>query len=447
MSLGLKGAGFEVVAAADQDEVALETHSANIGGLTYLGDLADTKGFLSFLEEYGIRQVDLVAGGPPCQPFSRSGQPKIRSLVRDGRREQRDKRVDLWTSFCAIIDALNPKAVLFENVPDLSGWNGGEVLLGVLQALQERRFTPYARVLTGSEFGVPQHRDRLFVIGLRTGSFRWPNRRARVTLGEAISDLPEIAAGHRDRIMPYGGAKTSFQAWARRGVKRAHAEVVFDHVSRQVRGDDAEAFELLRPGQTYKDLPPRLQRYRSDIFTDKYKRLVNDEPCRTITAHIARDGYWYIHPSQTRTLSIREAARVQTFPDWFRFAGHGMAQYRQIGNAVPPELARRVAHRVRAAIDGCIGTGTVDYSAEFPRDLLRWWRRHRRSFPWRETRDPWQILLAELCLRRTRAQQVANRFGGDSRCRAQPKGGGPIPGEGQVCPNGSRAGEARRERH
>jgi DNA (cytosine-5)-methyltransferase 1 len=409
LSLGLQEAGFRVVAAADTDEVALETHNANFGGLTYSGDLSDPRGFVSFLRGYGVEQVALVAGGPPCQPFSRAGKPKIRSLVRQGKRRERDERVDLWRSFFEVVAELKPSAVLFENVPDLARWNDGEVLLGILSELRKSGFTPHARILQGFEHGVPQHRARLFVVGLRSGAFRWPNRLPLITLGEAISDLPPVVAGEKERIRAYERPMTPFQRRARRGIPREVADSVFDHVARDTRADDAEAFALLRPGQTYRDLPDHLQRYRSDIFADKYKRLDSAEVCRTITAHIARDGYWYIHPTQTRTLSIREAARVQTFPDWFRFAGHSSAQFRQIGNAVPPALARSIARRVQAAMNDR-KTRSVELSKDFAGDLLNWWDIKRRSFPWRDTRDPWLILLAELCLRRTRAPQVAERF-------------------------------------
>src|SRR5205085_7290206 len=114
--------------------------------------------------------------------------------------------------------------------------------------------------------------------------------------------------------------------------------------------DDAEAFRLLKEGQTYRDLPTKLQRYRTDIFDDKYKRLAWDEVSRSITAHIAKDGYWYIHPEQHRTLSIREAARIQTFPDRFRFAGEPTHRYRQIGNAVPPLLAEHLGRSIHGAL-------------------------------------------------------------------------------------------------
>ena len=110
-----------------------------------------------------------------------------------------------------------------------------------------------------------------------------------------------------------------------------------------MREDDERAFQLMDAKTRYSDLPEDMRRYRDDIFDDKYKRLDENELSRTITAHIAKDGYWYIHPRQNRTLTVREAARLQTFPDRFRFAGPPSAAFRQIGNAVPP--ARRRAAR------------------------------------------------------------------------------------------------------
>ena len=106
------------------------------------------------------------------------------------------------------------------------------------------------------------------------------------------------------------------------------------------------AFEHLDTKTRYSDLPEELKRYRDDIFDDKYKRLDADDLSRTITAHIAKDGYWYIHPEQNRTLTVREAARIQTFPDHFRFAGAPTAAFRQIGNAVPPRLGRAIGAAV-----------------------------------------------------------------------------------------------------
>ena len=122
LSLGLEEAGFSVVAAADSDPTALETHAHNIGGLTWCGDLSDPSAFISQLEVWGIRDVDLVAGGPPCQPFSRAGTAKIADLVKRGVRKPNDKRAGLWRSFLEVIDHLQPRAVMVENVLTLPGY-------------------------------------------------------------------------------------------------------------------------------------------------------------------------------------------------------------------------------------------------------------------------------------------------------------------------------------
>jgi DNA (cytosine-5)-methyltransferase 1 len=415
LSLGLGAAGFSVVAGADVDAAAVETHRAAVGSLCYEGDLTDPQPFLNYLAAWRIDHVELVAGAPPCQPFSRAAASKIRSLVATGNREATDPRVDLWESFAPIVDALEPRAVLLENVPDLARWNDGSVLLGLLGALRARGYRADARILESSRYGVPQHRARLFLVALKRGSFSWPNAVARVTVGDAISDLPKVAAGQQELELAYTGASTSFQRRARRGVSRRQAAIIFDHVTRDVRRDDAEAFERLAPGGTYADLPKRLQRYRSDIFTDKYKRLAFDDVSRTITAHIAKDGYWYIHPDQTRTLSIREAARLQTFPDWVRFAGHRTVQLRQIGNAVPPALARAVGRRVVVALQNEVPARRPAEQTEFVEPVLSWHALHARSYPWRRLRDPWLVLVSELALRRTRADQVATIH--DEICR------------------------------
>ena len=135
------------------------------------------------------------------------------------------------------------------------------------------------------------------------------------TLRDAIGDLPPVPPAQRAERIPYFGSRERrSSSGCATGCPREDLASVYDHITRDVRPDDAEAFALLGEGQTYVDLPMHLRRYRSDIFTDKYKRLAWDEVSRSITAHIAKDGYWYIHPQQHRTLSVREAARVQTFP-------------------------------------------------------------------------------------------------------------------------------------
>ena len=416
LSLGLEEAGFSVVAAADADPDSTETHAANISGLTWTGNLADPSGFIRRLDEWGIDRVDLLAGGPPCQPFSRAGTSKIGNLVRTGRRNAVDSRADLWESFFTIADRLRPQAMLFENVPDFAEAQGGALLIALMDELRGRGYGVHTEMLSAWRYRVPQHRSRLFVVGIRgDGSFEWPRPRGRrPTVGQAIGDLPVVPADTRDETQTYEGPPASVLArLLRRGLRGGEAQRIHDHITRAVRADDADIYRELMPGQTYLDVPEGKRRYRFDIFDDKYVRLSPDGLSRTITAHIAKDGYWYIHPSEDRTLSVREAARIQTFPDRFRFAGRPSSRYRQIGNAVPPLLAGAIASSVRDALGGkwddAVGQDRrVECDSAFRGDLLRWFDENRRVFPWRDgAPNSWQVLMLEMCLRRTRADQVA----------------------------------------
>ncbi len=415
LSLGLSDAGFSIAAAADHDSTALETHAHNIGGLTWCGDLSNPEEFISQLEKWGIRDVELVAGGPPCQPFSRAGTAKIADLVRQGVREPQDKRADLWKSFLSVIEHLNARAVLIENVPDLARMQKGATLTELLAELESRSYRTYAKPLKSWRFGVPQHRSRLFVVGVKEGlSFEWPEGTNNITtLKQAIGDLPVVGAGQREEVLMYEGRpRTTFARQMRKGVSKESRFLIHDHITRFVRDDDSQIFANMKEGDTYKNVPEKLRRYRSDIFQDKYNRLKWNGLSRTITAHIAKDGYWYIHPSQDRTLSIREAARIQTFPDSFLFAGFPSRRYSQIGNAVPPFLAESVGKALTHIVHplSIRETSAVYHSSRVRSRLMDWYHKYGRSYPWRSHPTPWATLLAEVCLHRTKADQVANAF-------------------------------------
>jgi DNA (cytosine-5)-methyltransferase 1 len=159
----------------------------------------------------------------------------------------------------------------------------------------------------------------------------------------------------------------------------------------------------------YDDLPERLRRYRSDIFKDKYNRLDWNEVSRSITAHIAKDGYWYIHPGEDRTLSVREAARIQTFPDHFRFAGSRSDAFRQIGNAVPPALGEALGRQILSAMKGrrikSANSRARDLST-IRKKLVDWGKRDAKSTPWRHPCDPWIATAGVL---------LGDRNGGDDK--------------------------------
>lgn len=409
LSAGLQRAGFDVLVGADNDDIALETHVHNIGGLGYARSLANPERFLVQLADWGITHVDLVAAGLPCQPFSSAGQSKIRSLVRQGKRRPHDPRARMWRSFLRIVDHLGPSLILIENVPQLAVWNDGELIIELRDKLRALGYRTETRVLGASDFGVPQHRMRLFIVGMKPGiRFTWPTPLRRDTsLRTAISDLPTAGPNQRQDPIKYPGPRTAYQRRMRRGLVGRPGRVVYDHITRALRKDDEKAFRLMEQGGVYRDLPRYLKRYRSDIFHDKYKRLVEDEPSRAITAHLAKDGYGYIHPTQHRTLSVREAARLQSFPDSFRFAGTPMHRYRQIGNAVPPLVAEAIGGELTRALRGRRQAASHPDVDLFRRKLLTWHQTTRRSYPWRNKRiSPWRVLMAEICLHRTRADQV-----------------------------------------
>lgn len=346
LGAGVEAAGWTVVAAVDHDKASLETHRANFRGQALEVDMSEAAQVSALIDKLRPIGIDLVAGGPPCQPFSRAGRAKIRSLVKDGVRDAVDARKELWRSFIDVVMALRPRAVLMENVPDMAISDDLIVIREIADILEGVGYLVDYRLLDAWRHGVPQHRKRFILQARRDGTVpAWPSlNEVRPTVRDAIEDLPSLGGTTGGRELPYSGQPTRALARTLRGP--GAPDVIHDHMTRPVRDDDREAFELMTASTLYSDLPDRLKRYRSDTFNDKYKRLDWDDLSRTITAHIAKDGYWYIHPAEHRTLTVREAARIQTFPDSFRFSGTRSDAFRQIGNAVPPLLGRVVAESI-----------------------------------------------------------------------------------------------------
>lgn len=411
LSLGFANAGFFVAAAMDHNETAVETHAANFLSKSVCIDLTgiDTDGARALvLEELGLPRVDVIIGGPPCQGFAAVGRVKVKSLP-SHQRERLAKRNDLYKEFLKFVEALKPPCVVMENVPHLASFQDGQVAdtirddfdrLGYDIGTVEQRGKPL--LLEAADFGVPQTRRRLFFLGFRRGRtapvysprpthalelatnrlaegdtpinlrktqtrlsslFLQPPR----TLADAISDLPALCAPSYEFDMRYEAVERtdleerhvitdlSYRELMRSAMPDESRDRLYDHIVRGVREDDAAAFLHMEEGGTYADVPAEYRRYAYaiDHFEDRYYRLAWGRPSRTITAHIAKDGYWYIHPdkSQSRTLSVREAARVQSFPDNFRFCGFRTNMFVQIGNAVPPLLGEAIANRIRESIE------------------------------------------------------------------------------------------------
>jgi len=402
LSLGLEMAGYRVVLGIDRDKEATETHRHHFGGLTLSWDLANPERVARVGQLIKDAGVELIAGGPPCQPFSRAGRSKIRHRIVNGFDDPSEERRHLWRSYLEIVSIARPAAVLMENVPDIALDKDMFILRTMVHELESMGYAVEKRVVDTSQYGVPQFRQRLILVALRDKlAFTWPTSVPdRVTLGNAISDLPDVEGGWRpeggaDGWAPYEAPKNSFQQRMRAGMDGDDANRVYDHITRPVREDDKIAFESMDAKTRYSDLPEELRRYRADIFDDKYKRLDEHGLSRTITAHIAKDGYWYIHPKQSRTLTVREAARIQTFPDRYRFAGPPSAAFRQIGNAVPPILGEHLGHAIRDSLDEPLEAGPS--SRNIGNDLADWLRaRDVLAVPWLQASTRWQVISAEI---------------------------------------------------
>lgn len=406
MSLGLEQAGMRVVFGADFDQDALQTHAHHFAGMSVGWDLGDPDRVDQVGSILRAINIDVLAGGPPCQPFSKAGRSRMRYLVQHGLREPHDKRRDLWQSYLEIVRLAQPRAVIMENVPDMALDREMFILRSIVRRLEDWGYSVEERVVDTYRYGVPQFRQRLILVALKGGlEFSWPEESSKkVTLGNAIRDLPPVGPKEgwlsdetRQAWRVYNGARTAFQREMRAGVPESHANRVYDHVTRRVRDDDEAAFEHLDTKTKYSELPEELKRYRDDIFDDKYKRLDADDLSRTITAHIAKDGYWYIHPEQNRTLTIREAARVQTFPDHFRFSGPPTAAFKQIGNAVPPHLARAIGGAVSQVLtDGAAGVAVS--TSVTRRALVGWARTAPEISPWLRSGSRWLVVLGDSLL-------------------------------------------------
>lgn len=417
ISLGLEEAGYNVVVGADHYDAAVATHAHHFAGLSLDWDLADP----DVVEQVGelIRDagIEIIAGGPPCQPFSKAGRSMIRHRVQLGERDPHDERRDLWRSFLEIATSARPRAILMENVPDLALDREMFIFRSIVEELEQDGYSVHTRIVESWRYGVPQMRQRLLVVALRDGvAFRWPaDAPAKTTLWNAIGEMPPVEGGWRPEggahgWRDYDGPITEYQHRMRRGVAPADAHKLFDHITRPVRDDDRAAFESMTHKTKYSDLAPEHRRYRNDIFDDKYKRLDENDLSRTITAHIAKDGYWYIHPRQPRTLTVREAARIQSFPDHFRFSGPPSAAFKQIGNAVPPIVAAAVGKSIRTAL--AAGDKVFFTTREIGAALADWYEARRGgevAMPWLRSGSRWVFIASEIVLSRA-SRKTVNSF-------------------------------------
>ncbi len=415
LSYGLHLAGFEVVLAVDKEAEAADTHRAHFPGVSLNADLGDQTVLDSICNALEGVQLDLVAGGPPCQPYSQAAFSKVRHLE-DHHGKKPDPRRELWKSFLYVVAQAKPRAVLIENVPDMAFGRDGIVLRRLVRDLEDVGYFVHTRVLCSDAYGVPQHRQRLFTVAFREDvEFSWPTRdeSTQRILKDAIADLPPVEGGDKQVERRYTAPSCPLHRYFRQTVPIVDQHVIYDHYTRAVREDDLEAFKLMNHKTTYRELPDHLKRYRDDIFEDKYKRLDMNSLSRTITAHISQDGYWYIHPVQHRTLTIREAARIQTFPDSYRFCGFPRHAFKQIGEAVPPLFGSAVGSSIRVALEGGRKSKETLRTNDTAAILSGWLGRLDESDlrrPWLASPDRWIRVLGQLLFDRATPSLAASEY-------------------------------------
>lgn len=445
LSLGLHSAGFEVVLACDIRPDSIATHRHHFAGCSHQCDLSSPEVLKNISRMLnGCGDIALVAGGPPCQPFSRNIRwRKHDAGFVDQHRQLNEGRRELWESFLTVVEEVMPRTFLMENVPDIAQTGDQEVFRGIVSRAEKAGYRVHARIIHAWEYGVPQLRSRLFIAGTRIGysaPLQWPNPvcssvEQAVPLEDAISDLPPLIGDWWEQWAEqgdYAGPQTQYQELMRNWLPLTEVEIP-DHITRKVRGDDLETFQLMREtGLRYHELDDEQRRYsvtrkspptsintdtREHSFRNKYNILKPNEPCLTVTAHMSKDGYWYIHPKQNRTLSIREAARVQSFPDGFLFHGTPSNRFHQVGEAVAPLVGAALGGALlEALLDGEPHEEWSDPKA-VREELLRWYREEGGDslLPWARQREngddisdslkAWRAFLGEFLVSRLPLQR------------------------------------------
>lgn len=328
MSLGARWAGIDVKFAIEADPHAAKTFAANHHGVTVLDKPIEE---VRSLRVSNKERPLILFGGPPCQGFSTSNQ-RTRTVA--------NPINWLFREYIRIVKRVKPDWVVFENVPGILVTDRGSFLLAVLSEFAELGYQTQHFILNAVDFGVPQRRSRLFIVAsLHKGGFVAPaGCRAAPTVQDAIGDLPVLRNGASVDELPYRTPPKSEYARSLRGR--------LNKCSNHLVSSSAEAivnrYKHVPPGGNWADIPSRCMRNYADrdrCHTGIYHRLANNKPS-VVIGNFRKN--MLIHPTQNRGLSVREAARLQSFPDEFVFSGSIGFQQQQVGNAVPPMLAQAV---------------------------------------------------------------------------------------------------------
>ena len=343
LSKGFMDAGFNIIVGVDNDKDALNTFALNHNGAVPLNaDLSKQETFDTIKKIAGDRQIDVIIAGPPCQGFSLTGP-----------RNFDDARNKLYLAVFEVVKQYNPKAFIIENVPGMATLYNGEIKNEILRRFKALGYNVECKILIAADYGVPQMRKRLIFMGIRNDlgepcfpqpEFTPENYRI---CRDALSDLPGLidTLGKEESVYSCE-PKTEYQR-----LMRGKCEVLYNHTATNHTQMVKDTIALVPEGGNYKDLPQGVGESRK--FHEAWTRYDGNKPSRTIdTGHRNHFHYEY-----NRVPTVRENARLQSFPDDFVFTGTRTQQYRQVGNAVPPLLGYHLGCAVKSIITKEDGDG------------------------------------------------------------------------------------------
>lgn len=310
-----------------------------------------------------VKKIDGVIGGPPCQAYSLVGRS------RDPQCMKNDHRNYLYNHYLRIVKEFQPSFFVFENVPGIKSAQNGLIYSDLKNKVNKMGYELYAEILNAENFQVLQSRRRLIIVAFKSDEeiFNSENffdslvqkNESKYEVNALLEDLPPLKPGMgTNSAQKYSQRPSKYLKKV--GIRKAD-DVLINHHARNHNERDREiykrAIKLWNDQEKrlkYDDLPPSLQTHKNKkAFRDRYKVVAGNRPTsHTIVAHIAKDGHYHIHPdiNQVRSLTVREAARIQSFPDNFKFEGSRSSQYKQVGNAVPPLMAEKIAKKIKETI-------------------------------------------------------------------------------------------------
>ena len=334
MATGAVMAGVDIKLAVESDPVAAQTYLRNHRKTTMVVD--EIQNIQSFNFDRSSEPIVLF-GGPPCQGYSYSNR-KTRSA--------KNPNNWLFKEFMRSIKLIEPDWVVIENVPGLKKMDNGFFLKAICDDLRDLGFTPNVKILNAADYGVPQKRERIFIVASKHGiAFDFPIGTFAsnpVTVSEALADLPSLENGSTQEKLRYRTKPKSEYAKRIRNNKRIVTQNFVSKNSQQV----IDRYQYIAQGNNWKDIPPELMSNYKDFsrcHSSIYRRLAENQPAVIISNYRKS---MIVHPNENRGLSVREAARLQSFPDHYEFIGSLDQKQQQVGNAVPPILAKAVFEQI-----------------------------------------------------------------------------------------------------